>query len=62
VKRNPRLLAVVALIALAVTSPAKKIYRLYNAAGNVMLDEPWDFNRVPQGTQDRVVEWMGDKK
>jgi dienelactone hydrolase len=37
---------------------AKKIYRLYNAADNVMLDEPWDYNRLPQATEDRVIQWM----
>ena len=40
---------------------AKKIYALYNAADNVMLDEPWDYNRLPLGTQDRVIKWMGEK-
>jgi len=40
---------------------AKKIYSLYNAAGNVMLDEPWDYNRLPLGTQDRVIQWMSEK-
>ena len=40
---------------------AKKIYRLYNAADNVMLDEPWDYNRLPLGTQERVIKWMTEK-
>jgi dienelactone hydrolase len=40
---------------------AKKIYRLYNAADNVMLDEPWDYNRLPQATEDRVIQWMTQK-
>jgi len=40
---------------------AKKIYRLYNAPDNVMLDEPWDYNRLPVGTLDRVVQWMKEK-
>jgi cephalosporin-C deacetylase-like acetyl esterase len=40
---------------------AKKIYRLYNAADNVMLDEPWDYNRLPLITQDRVIKWMVEK-
>ena len=37
---------------------AKKIYSLYHAADNVMLDEPWDYNRLPQATEDRVIQWM----
>jgi pimeloyl-ACP methyl ester carboxylesterase len=40
---------------------AKKIYRLYNATDNVMLDEPWDYNRLPQATEDRVIQWMTQK-
>ena len=40
---------------------AKKVYALYNAADNLMLDEPWDYNRLPLGTQDRVIRWMGEK-
>jgi len=22
------------------------------------LDEPWDYNRLPEATQDRIIEWM----
>jgi pimeloyl-ACP methyl ester carboxylesterase len=40
---------------------AKRIYRLYSAADNVMLDEPWDYNRLPLVTQDRVIHWMREK-
>jgi hypothetical protein len=40
---------------------AKKVYRLYNAADNLMLDEPWDYNRLPLVTQDRVIKWMSEK-
>jgi cephalosporin-C deacetylase-like acetyl esterase len=40
---------------------ARKIYRLYNAADNVMLDEPWDYNRLPLVTQDRAIKWMTEK-
>jgi pimeloyl-ACP methyl ester carboxylesterase len=40
---------------------AKKVYSLYNAADNLMLDEPWDYNRLPMGTQERVVGWMKEK-
>ena len=40
---------------------AQKIYRLYKAADNVMLDEPWDYNRLPLVTQDRMIKWMGEK-
>jgi cephalosporin-C deacetylase-like acetyl esterase len=40
---------------------AKKVYTLYNAPDNVMLDEPWDYNRLPQTTQDQVIKWMVEK-
>jgi cephalosporin-C deacetylase-like acetyl esterase len=40
---------------------AKKVYSLYNATGNIMLDEPWDYNRLPQGTEDRMIKWMAEK-
>ena len=40
---------------------AKKIYDVYNAAENLKLDEPWDYNRLPLGTQDRAIQWMKEK-
>ena len=40
---------------------AKKVYGLYKAADNVMLDEPWDYDRLPAGTLDRVIKWMSEK-
>ena len=40
---------------------ARKVYRLYNAANNLMLDEPWDYNRLPLATQDRAINWMKEK-
>jgi pimeloyl-ACP methyl ester carboxylesterase len=45
----------------AAVEQAKKIYRLYNAADNLMLDEPWDYNRLPATTQDRAIQWMKGK-
>jgi dienelactone hydrolase len=40
---------------------ARKIYRLYNAADKIMLDEPLDYNRLPVGTLDRTIMWMMEK-
>lgn len=40
---------------------AKKVYSLYNAADNLMLDEPWDYNRLPLGTQERAIRWMAQR-
>jgi len=25
-----------------------------------MLDEPWDYNRLPEATQDRIIKWMDE--
>ncbi len=37
---------------------AKKIYTLYNAPDKLAIDEPWDYSRLPNPTQDRAIEWM----
>lgn len=39
---------------------AKKIYSLYKAEDKLTLDEPWDYNRLPEATQDRIIKWMGE--
>src|SRR4030095_12199343 len=40
---------------------ARKVYGLYKAPDNLMLDEPWDYNRLPLATQDRAIHWMKEK-
>jgi dienelactone hydrolase len=40
---------------------ARKVYALYDAAGNLTLDQPWDYNRLPLVTQERVIQWMREK-
>jgi pimeloyl-ACP methyl ester carboxylesterase len=42
----------------AAVDQAKKIFGLYNATDKIVLDEPFDYNRLPEVTQDRVVKWM----
>ena len=37
---------------------ARKIYGLYDAAPKLALQEPWDYNRLPNQTQDEIVRWM----
>jgi pimeloyl-ACP methyl ester carboxylesterase len=37
---------------------AKKVFSLYNASDKLVLDEPWDYNRLPEATQDRIIQWM----
>ncbi|HEY4329753.1 MAG TPA: alpha/beta fold hydrolase [Phycisphaerae bacterium] len=44
----------------AAVDRARKIYTLYKADDKLMLDEPWDYNRLPNATQDRAVKWMVD--
>jgi pimeloyl-ACP methyl ester carboxylesterase len=43
----------------AAVEQARKIYSLYNASDKLMLAEPWDYNRLPEATQDKIIEWMG---
>ena len=42
----------------AAVEEAKKIYSLYNSTDKLILDEPWDYNRLPEAAQDRIIEWM----
>ncbi|HEX3355443.1 MAG TPA: alpha/beta fold hydrolase [Tepidisphaeraceae bacterium] len=37
---------------------ARKVYDLYHAGDKLSLDEPWDYNRLPEKTQDRIIAWM----
>ncbi len=37
---------------------ARKVFSLYNASDKLILDAPWDYNRLPEATQDRIVKWM----
>jgi hypothetical protein len=43
----------------AAVDRAKQVYSLYNAADKLWVDEPWDYNRLPNSTQDRLIAWMG---
>jgi pimeloyl-ACP methyl ester carboxylesterase len=42
----------------AAVDQAKKVFGLYNASDKLMLDEPLDYNRLPEVTQDRAIKWM----
>ena len=44
----------------AAVESARKVYSLYNAADKLLLDEPWDYNRLPEATQTRIIKWMGE--
>ncbi len=42
----------------AAVDEAKKVYALYGAAAKLELSEPWDYNRLPEKTQDEIIGWM----
>ena len=42
----------------AAVERASKVYSLYGAASSLGLHEPWDYNRLPDKTQDWIIEWM----
>ena len=37
---------------------AKKVYSLYGAADKLGLYEPWDYTRLPEKSQDWLIDWM----
>ena len=37
---------------------ARKVYALYGATDKLALQEPWDYNRLPDETQDGIIQWM----
>jgi pimeloyl-ACP methyl ester carboxylesterase len=43
----------------AAVNGAKKVYALYDAASQLVLREPWDYNRLPERTQNEIIQWMG---
>lgn len=42
----------------AAVENARKIYSLHNAADKLLLDEPWDYNRLPNATQEKLIAWL----
>jgi dienelactone hydrolase len=38
---------------------ARKVYTLYGAQAKIEIEEPWDYNRLPDRMQDEIVKWMG---
>jgi pimeloyl-ACP methyl ester carboxylesterase len=43
----------------AAVEQARKVYSLYGAPDKLGLYEPWDYNRLPDKSQDHLIEWMG---
>ncbi len=42
----------------AAVERARKIYALYGETGKLALQEPWDYNRLPEKTQDAAIQWL----
>ena len=42
----------------AAVEQARQVYALYGAADKLQLREPWDYNRLPEKTQDEAIAWM----
>jgi dienelactone hydrolase len=42
----------------AAVNQAKQVYTLYGAGDKLAINEPWDYNRLPNKTQDEIVKWM----
>jgi len=38
---------------------ARQVYALYGDPEKLVIQEPWDYNRLPNATQDDIVKWMG---
>jgi hypothetical protein len=43
----------------AAVERARRVYGLYGASAKLALNEPWDYTRLPDRTQDEIVKWMG---
>jgi pimeloyl-ACP methyl ester carboxylesterase len=45
----------------AAVEEARKVYALYGAAGKLALEEPWDYGRLPEKTQNWIIgTWMAE--
>jgi hypothetical protein len=42
----------------AAVSQASHVYAAYSSNANLELYEPWDYNRLPEKTQDWIIGWM----
>lgn len=39
---------------------AQEVYRLFEADDQLVLEEPWDYTRLPTATQDKAIAWLND--
>jgi pimeloyl-ACP methyl ester carboxylesterase len=45
----------------AAVEEARQVYSLYGASGRLALHEPWDYNRLPEATQEWIIQkWMAE--
>jgi pimeloyl-ACP methyl ester carboxylesterase len=42
----------------AAVERARASYALRNAPSSLVLSEPWDYTRLPNSTQDEIIQWM----
>lgn len=42
----------------AAVEQARRVYSLYQAPDRLTLQEPWDYNRLPNSTLDSTVQWI----
>jgi pimeloyl-ACP methyl ester carboxylesterase len=43
----------------AAVKQAKQVYGLYGAQDKIAIQEPWDYNRLPNNVQNDAIQWMG---
>ena len=43
----------------AAVNQARQVYALYGAQDNLAIQQPWDYNRLPNNTQNDAIQWMG---
>jgi len=42
----------------AALNDAREVFALYGAEERLKIDEPWDYDRLSAGTQERIIKWM----
>jgi dienelactone hydrolase len=42
----------------AALGEARRVFALYGAEDRLLIDEPWDYDRLSSATQERIIKWM----
>ena len=45
----------------AAVDRARKVYALYGSPSALAIEEPWDYNRLPEKTQDAAIQWLASQ-